>query len=107
MGKGVHAAGNYIALQLRLKPVKASSEAASVHQDDYDYVSILNGVLPADIRILAAARTPSPDFDARFSCMYRLYRYFFPLSGEDMPRMSLAAQSFLGEHDFRNYCKMD
>lgn len=109
--RGVHAAGNYIALQLRLRPAKAGAEAGAV-VEDYDYASMLNGVLPQDVRILAAARVPTAasrpaGFDARFSCMYRAYQYYFPLNGENFARMREAAEHFVGEHDFRNFCKMD
>ena len=31
-------------------------------------------------------------------------RYYFPCSGEDIDRMHSAAQRFVGEHDFRNFC---
>lgn len=106
--KGVHAAGNYVALQLRVKPGRkdAPKDAGAMEVEDYDYPSILNAVLPADIRVLAMARAP-PGFDARFSCLYRAYQYYFPLAGEDLARMQEAAQHFIGEHDFRNFCKMD
>lgn len=102
--KGVHAAGNYIALKLRKKPGKASDVEGPA--DEFDYVAMLNGVLPADIRILAAMRAP-PGFHARFSCLYRAYEYFFPHCGEDLDRMREAAQYLVGEHDFSNLCKMD
>eukprot|EP00434_Breviolum_minutum_P012591 symbB.v1.2.011096.t1/scaffold693.1/size172333/8 len=95
--KGVHSAGNYISLKLRLKPVEG---------EDFDYPSILNGVLPSDVRVLGSCRVPD-SFDARFSCLYRCYQYYFPYSGEDIDRMHSAAQHFVGEHDFRNFCKMD
>eukprot|EP00439_Symbiodinium_sp_Y106_P064253 s1891_g10.t1 len=98
--KGVHAAGNYISLTLRLKPASESGTEA------FDYPSILNGVLPSDIRILAAAPAPS-GFDARFSCLFRAYQYYFPHAGEDLQKMREAAAYFVGEHDFRNFCKMD
>lgn len=101
--KGVHAAGNYFALQLRVKPRK---EGSAEEAEDYDYPSILNGVLPKDIRVLASARAPA-GFDARFSCVYRMYQYYFPLGGENLALMREAAQHFVGEHDFRNFCKMD
>eukprot|EP00405_Crypthecodinium_cohnii_P010047 CAMPEP_0206437690 /NCGR_PEP_ID=MMETSP0324_2-20121206/11186_1 /ASSEMBLY_ACC=CAM_ASM_000836 /TAXON_ID=2866 /ORGANISM="Crypthecodinium cohnii, Strain Seligo" /LENGTH=477 /DNA_ID=CAMNT_0053905009 /DNA_START=70 /DNA_END=1503 /DNA_ORIENTATION=+ len=100
--KGVHAAGNYIALNLRLKTQKDGSLAS----DDYDYPSMLNGVLPSDVRILACTRAPE-GFDARFSCKYRAYQYYFPLNGESLDRMQEAADLFVGAHDFRNFCKMD
>ena len=33
-----------------------------------------------------------------------LDRYYFPHHGEDLELMHLAAQRFVGEHDFRNFC---
>lgn len=54
-----------MALRLRAKP-----------GHDLDYVSMLNGVLPLDIRILAAERAPE-GFDARHSCLYRIYQRLF------------------------------
>jgi tRNA pseudouridine38/39 synthase len=61
--KGVSALGNVCALFVRkLK--------------DGDYTKRLNRVLPEDIRILGHAEV-SPSFDARLSCIYREYNYFF------------------------------
>jgi hypothetical protein len=49
-----------------------------------------------------------PDhFNARFSCSYRLYRYFFPKRMLDISAMRKAGEKLLGLHDFRNFCKMD
>lgn len=98
--KGVHASGNYIALDMRVKRAKGGDDSP------YDYASMLNNVLPDDIRILAVEKV-ADDFDARFKCRFRVYRYFFPLAGEDLARMNEAGAHFVGEHDFRNFCKMD
>ena len=87
-------------------------------KDELPYVQILNRLLPPDIRVLAWAPTPPPDFSARFNCRGRHYKYFFSnpaipprigaFTGElDIPRMREAAAYFLGEHDFRNFCKLD
>ena len=65
--EGVHAAGNYVALLLRAKK-----------GDALDYVGMLNGVLPLDIRILAAERAPE-SFDARHSCLYRIYQRLYSI----------------------------
>jgi tRNA pseudouridine38/39 synthase len=46
-------------------------------------------------------------FILRFNALYRTYKYYFPLAGLDLERMQAAAQLFVGEHDFRNFCKMD
>ena len=45
----------------------------------------------------------------RFSAQYREYRYFIPYNeGEmDLVSMQQAANAFLGQHDFRNFCKVD
>jgi len=50
----------------------------------------------------------SADFNARFDCRWRLYRYFLrsqtPL---DVAAMRAAAANFVGDHDFRNFCRAD
>ncbi|KAI5118473.1 hypothetical protein M0805_003734 [Coniferiporia weirii] len=70
------------------------------------YVSILNRVLPPTIRILAWSSI-SPSFSARFNCKYRHYKYFFSPEGLDLDAMRDAAARLVGEHDFRNLCKLD
>jgi tRNA pseudouridine38/39 synthase len=93
------------------------------------YPSLLNRLLPPDIRILAWCPAPPLDFSARFSCRERRYRYFFtqpafvptphhlehPSSSSpevtdgwlDIAAMREAAKMFEGLHDFRNFCKID
>lgn len=99
--------------------------------DELPYITILNSILPSDLRILAWCPHPPPDFDARFSCRERRYRYFFtnpafmptpgPLGFQnaagkrserregflDIQAMSEAAKKLEGLHDFRNLCKID
>ena len=99
--------------------------------DELPYISILNSILPSDIRILAWCPDPPPGFDARFSCTERRYKYFFtnpafmPMPGRlgrqnmagrasearegwlDIEAMRLAAKKLEGLHDFRNFCKID
>lgn len=93
--RGVHAFGNYVALTLREMPGGSK-----------EYVRMLNRLLPSDIRILAATPVPA-DFDARFRCSGRVYKYFFAAGRYDIDKMTRASKSFLGEHDFRNFCKAD
>ena len=129
------------------------------------YVHILNRLLPADIRVLSWAPV-GVDFNARFSCLYRTYKYFFPRGTMDVEvcvyvymhvhaylcvcahvcvydvcmcvcvrasvracvcvyvtprglclwyvyiyyifkqRLQVAVGKFVGEHDFRNFCKV-
>ncbi|TFK47201.1 pseudouridine synthase [Heliocybe sulcata] len=73
---------------------------------EFQFVSMLNRVLPITIRILAWSPVSS-DFSARFACRYRHYKYFFTSHGLDVERMRDGARRLLGEHDFRNLCKLD
>jgi tRNA pseudouridine38/39 synthase len=97
--------------------------------DEIPYPSLLNRLLPPDIRILAWCPAPPLDFSARFSCRERRYRYFFTqpafaptphqlehpasISSKakdgwlDIAAMREAAKMFEGLHDFRNFCKID
>ncbi|KAK3423163.1 hypothetical protein EUGRSUZ_F00074 [Eucalyptus grandis] len=73
---------------------------------EIDYVRVLNRVLPKDIRVTSWCPVPI-DFSARFSCMSREYKYFFWRDNLDIRAMESAGQKFVGDHDFRNFCKMD
>jgi tRNA pseudouridine38-40 synthase len=81
----------------------------------------LNGLLPEDVRVRAAAPAP-PGFDARFSALARTYRYRVadspalvdPLRRAevlvwprplDVEAMAAACPPMLGEHDFAAYCR--
>ena len=91
---GVHAAGNYMSISLRAGP-------------GVDQLAAANNVLPPDIRLLAL-RPVESDFSARFRCKGRVYKYYQPVwKGLDIAAMQEAAQLLVGEHDFRNFCKMD
>lgn len=112
------------------------SKARSFHpiHDEIPYLSVLNHLLPPDIRALAWCATPPADFSARFSCKERQYKYFFtqpaftPTHGVagfvsdqlnvkgsnrqregwlDIEAMREGAKKFEGLHDFRNFCKAD
>lgn len=100
--KGVSALGNAVSLTAR-----ASCAADAVPQlPPLDYCNMLNNVLPATIRIVGCALVDD-DFDARFSCVSRTYRYYFCHRGLNLAAMQEAAAHFLGTHSFRNFCKMD
>ncbi|KFK45120.1 hypothetical protein AALP_AA1G346800 [Arabis alpina] len=110
--RGVSSTGQVIALFLRSR-LKAPSGDSEAHLDgkmsekgEYDYVRVLNRALPDDIRVLGWSPVPI-DFHARFSCSAREYKYFFWRQNLDLSAMDIAGKKFLGEHDFRNFCKMD
>ncbi|GHJ46135.1 tRNA pseudouridine synthase A [Catellatospora sp. TT07R-123] len=81
----------------------------------------LAGLLPADVRVLRAAAVP-PEFDARFSALWRRYEYrasdaeagpnplrrldtLFWQRPLDLDRLNAAAAGLCGEHDFAAFCK--
>ncbi|XP_021737671.1 tRNA pseudouridine(38/39) synthase-like isoform X1 [Chenopodium quinoa] len=108
--KGVSAVGQVIALYLRSN-LKAETSSDRVvcegqYEGEIDYVRILNKVLPKDIRITGWSPAPV-DFHARFGCLSREYKYFFWSENLNISAMQTAAKKYLGEHDFRNFCKMD
>jgi tRNA pseudouridine38/39 synthase len=104
--KGVSAMGQVSAITVRTSvPLEERTQDES---NEMDYPLILNSVLPETIRVLAWCPVEET-FDARFSCLGRQYRYFFTNLDEelDIDAMRTASAYFLGEHDFRNFCKLD
>lgn len=97
-GLGVIVSGDREKVQKRIGRTKEFSEISYAH--------ILNKLLPPEIRIIAWMPVEQ-EFDARFSCLHRTYKYFFPAANLDIEIMNCAAQKFVGKHDFRNFCKMD
>ena len=77
------------------------------HPQEIDYCKILNSNLPDHIQVLAWAACESRDFSARFDCHRRTYKYFFPLGSLNLDLLNQGGTKLLGEHDFRNFCKMD
>ena len=128
--RGVSGAGNVISLWVRSAipqdnppheedidgPPSASNSqgtsppeivpTASVGKKELRYISVLNRVLPSTIRVVAWSPVATT-FSSRFACKYRHYKYFFNSRNLDVSRMQEAASRLLGEHDFRNLCKLD
>ncbi|MFH4976656.1 hypothetical protein AB6A40_003365 [Gnathostoma spinigerum] len=75
-------------------------------RSELQYIKILNAVLPKSVRVLAWASVPQ-DFSARFSCKERVYKYCFPRAGLNIKNMEEAGRLLEGEHDFRNFCRID
>ncbi|KAG2123435.1 pseudouridine synthase [Suillus clintonianus] len=100
--RGVSAAGQVVSLW----DIPQNTSLQPSTKLELRYVSILNRVLPPTIRVLAWSPI-SPDFSARFNCKHRHYKYFFTSHGLDTSLMQSAANRLVGEHDFRNLCKLD
>lgn len=105
---GVHATRNIASLKLDRLPFAPEKLA-----------DVLNAKLPRDVAVLEAREVPRgfhPRFLAdRRDYAYRIYqgarpdvryaRFSSRFAGElDVPAMSLAAQLFLGVHDFSEFC---
>lgn len=100
--KGVSAMGNALSFVAR----SSCWPCDEPQKPPLDYCHMLNGVLPPTIRAVGFALVPD-DFDARFSCVGRTYRYYFCHRGLDVDAMQRAARFMLGTHSFRNLCKTD
>lgn len=117
---GVSSAGQVISLRMRSSNRPIRSRGSPTEDDgstgtefypDIRYIQVLNQILPPSIRMLAWCPV-KPDFSARFNCRSRHYKYFFeslppPAAPLDILRMQEAASRLVGEHDFRNFCKLD
>jgi tRNA pseudouridine38-40 synthase len=109
---GVHATGQVCHVEL---PTQRWTEL----QDTV--VRRLAGLLPLDVRVSSAVAAPA-DFDARFSALWRRYRYRVCDAPEGAPPLrhrdtlswrgplnsvllNEASTALLGEHDFAAYCR--
>jgi tRNA pseudouridine38/39 synthase len=107
--KGVSAMGQVMALRIRTNVLHDNAETSNAEPT---YIEQLNGCLPPSIRILAYDDRIPDDFSARFSCVKRHYKYLLhpaivgcdPL---DVDAMNEACKLLEGDHDFRNFCKLD
>ncbi|XP_078041633.1 tRNA pseudouridine(38/39) synthase isoform X2 [Augochlora pura] len=101
--KGVSSFSQVISIDIRsrLKP-----EDRHKLNEELPYCKILNRLLPSSIRCTAWCPVPQ-DFSARFDCKFRTYKYFFPRGRLNIEAMDQAVKYAIGEHDFRNICKMD
>jgi tRNA pseudouridine38-40 synthase len=117
---GVHARGQVVHLDVE-PDVLTAAAGRSEAPPPQALLRRLNGVLPADVRVLRAAEAP-PGFDARFSAVWRRYAYRIadapelvdPLTRRsvlawnrslDVEAMNAAAATLAGEHDFAAFCR--
>lgn len=105
--KGVSAMNQVISLNVRSSLNDQDQQNSQLDNKELPYMTILNSILPSDIRITAVCLRPPPEFDARFSCKYRHYKYLIHKDGLDIELMNQAAKRYIGVHDFRNFCKLD
>ncbi|KAI5700946.1 hypothetical protein M8J75_004546 [Diaphorina citri] len=100
---GVSAFCQVVTLKIRSKLTSPGEES---DDNELPYLKMLNNNLPRDIKVVAWSPVPEK-YSARFDCLFRNYKYWFPQAGLDIDAMHKAAQYLVGTHDFRNLCKMN
>lgn len=106
--KGVSATCQVITLSMRSKnktKINVNNFMATSEDGDY-YLSSLNNSLPDDIFVVAWFPIDCT-ISARFSCLTRTYHYYFPIQNLNIQIMNETCKYFIGEFDFRNFCKVD
>jgi tRNA pseudouridine(38-40) synthase len=92
-----------------IQSIETGSKCEEMEEEEVkemDFCGMLNRVLPDSIRALGWCEV-TPDFSSRFSCAYRKYRYFFIRRDLNIDAMRAGAALLVGDHDFRNICKID
>jgi tRNA pseudouridine38/39 synthase len=67
---------------------------------------MMNALLPDDIRIIGCQEV-TPEFNARYWCTSRRYKYYFTKGCLNIPLLKTAIKDFEGTHNFINYCKIN
>ena len=75
-------------------------------EQELNYIQMINAILPSTIRVTAWCPVEG-NFNARFACTERSYRYFFTRGDLNIAAMREACALLVGDHDFRNFCKID
>lgn len=104
---GVSAFSQVVSLDIKSRVEPRLQLTEEGVKSEYDYCNSLNRALPKSIRAYAWMPLASNSFSARFDCIDRTYRYFFPRGNLDIGLMQEACNNFVGLHDFRNFCKTD
>lgn len=105
--KGVSAMNQVISIDVRSNLSLENQANPEFDDQEIDYISVLNSNLPSDIKVHSICLRPPPEFDARFSCLSRHYRYIFRKQDLNIDLMNQGANLYQGIHDFRNFCKLD
>ncbi|KAH8348504.1 hypothetical protein KR084_008045 [Drosophila pseudotakahashii] len=105
--KEVSAFCQVISIDLRSKHPPENQLDPTALSSEIDYCGLLNRVLPKNIQCVAWMPLRSPIYSARFDCVSRSYRYYFPKGDLDISAMQDACDLLVRHADFRNFCKMD
>lgn len=105
--KGVSAFEQVVSIDLRSTVSPENQLTQAGINEEINYVLLMNKVLPSHIRAISWRPLITPTYSARFDCIGRTYKYFFPRGVLDVEKMQEACTHLVGSHDFRNLCKMD
>uniref|UniRef100_A0A0K8WC89 tRNA pseudouridine synthase n=1 Tax=Bactrocera latifrons TaxID=174628 RepID=A0A0K8WC89_BACLA len=105
--KEVSAFCQVISIDLRSKFPSEQQLLTESLTNEIDYCALLNRVLPRNIQAVAWMPLRSPVYSARFDCVERTYRYYFPKGDLSIEAMQKGCELLARHTDFRNFCKMD
>lgn len=105
--KGVSAFEQVVSIDLRSTVSPENQLTQAGINEEINYCLLINKVLPKHIRAISWRPLITPTFSARFDCIGRTYKYFFPRGILKVDDMQEACKYLVGSHDFRNLCKMD
>ncbi|EDW01249.1 tRNA pseudouridine(38/39) synthase [Drosophila grimshawi] len=105
--KEVSAFCQVISIDLRSKHAPDVQLESDSLATEIDYCSLLNRVLPKNIQCVSWMPLRNHVYSARFDCISRTYRYYFPKGDLDIEAMRMACDLIVCHGDFRNFCKMD
>jgi tRNA pseudouridine38/39 synthase len=103
---GVSAVGMIASLYVKSRCSFSSNRYNLIPEDsmEFNYEKILNSYLPNDIRILGWAPVEE-EFNARFTCIQRKYRYYFCKDGYDLGKMQEMCETIKNMKNFYNFSK--
>ncbi|ELA41788.1 tRNA pseudouridine synthase A [Vittaforma corneae ATCC 50505] len=98
---GVSAINMVVSVEVnsRLENPNRSYQIIESDHEEYPYDVALNMLLPDDIRITGWAPVPD-NFNARYDCIQRHYKYFFALGSLDLKKMEEAVEKICQMDDF-------
>lgn len=105
--RGVSALHQVISIDVRSKVIPEDQLTQSGIKSEINYCALLNSALPKEIRCIAWRPLATPDYSARYDCVDRTYKYYFPRGNLDVTKMNEACKILVGTHNFRNFCKLD
>lgn len=105
--KEVSAFSQVISIDLRSKFPAEQQLLTESLANEIDYCALLNRVLPRNIQAIAWMPLRSTVYSARFDCVERTYRYYFPKGDLSIEAMQKGCELLARHTDFRNFCKMD